>query len=48
MSIFKETFQDFVFNQLKIREAILDDASARIDLIDTFPAGARGRLLGAP
>ena len=48
MSIFKETFQEFVFNQLKIREAILNDASSGIDTMDMFPAEARGRLLGAP
>ena len=48
MSIFKETFKDFVFNQLKIREAILNDASSRVGTMDIFPAEARGRLLGAP
>ena len=30
MSIFKETFQDFVFNQLKIREAALNQNSNRL------------------
>ena len=30
MSIFKETFQDFVFNQLTIREAILTQNSNRL------------------
>ena len=30
MSIFKETFQDFVFNQLKIREAALNQNLNRL------------------
>ena len=30
MSIFKETFRDFVFNQLKIREAALNQNSVRL------------------
>ena len=30
MSIFKESFQPFVFNQLTIREAILDQKSNRL------------------
>ena len=30
MSIFKETFRDFVFNQLKIREAALNQNSNRL------------------
>ena len=29
MSIFTETFQNFVFNQLKIREAALNQKSGR-------------------
>ena len=39
MSIFKETFRDFVFNQLKIREAIFD-----VGRVNTPELG--NRLLG--
>ncbi len=49
MSIFKETFQEFVFNQLKIREASIDPNSDRLGIskatlknnsIVPLPAGA--------